>query len=106
MEWGITKRVPPDKNKEEEEKPKEYKINKKIKSKQQTLAKRLEGVTWLFDENGKYQNDDQSERGISGRAGASGTEEATQKNQDVTRQNSGKRTQGNAVQEPREKRPD
>ena len=104
MGWGITKRVPPDKNKEEEEEPKINRINEIVRSNQQTLAKRLEGVKWLFDENGKYQKDDQSERGISGRAGASGTEEATQMIQDVTRRDSGKRTQGTDAQEPREKK--
>ena len=106
MGWGVTKRVPPDKNKEEEEETKINKINETVKSKQQTLAKRLEGVTWLFDENGKYQKDDQSERGISGRAGASGTEEATQKTQEVKRRDNDKRTQVSVEQEPREKRPE
>ena len=96
--------MPTDKNNEEEEEPKINKINEKVRLNQQTLAKKLEGVKWLFDGNGKCQRDDQKERGINGQAGASGTEEMAQKIQEVKRRDSGKRTQGSVGQQPREKK--
>ena len=104
MGWGITKRVPPDKSDERDDETKINKINETIRTNKQTLAKRLEGVKWLFDGNGEYRRDCTRQRGGNERERASVTEEARHKRHGVKRQHEGRRTQGSARQKPREKR--
>ena len=105
MGWGITKRVPPDKSDErDDDETKINKINETIRTNKQTLAKRLEGVKWLFGENGEYRRECTRQRGSNERERESVTEEARHKSHGVKRQHDGRRTQGSARQTPREKR--
>ena len=74
MGWGITRRVPPDKEESEIKINKsKNKITKQITWKDKPTEKRIEKLEELFNENGESQRVERADRGGDGQVGASRT---------------------------------
>ena len=74
MGWGITRRIPPDKEESEIKINKsKNKITKQITWKDKPTEKRIEKLEELFNETGESQRVERADRGGDGQRGASGT---------------------------------